>query len=93
MPVTPRDEQEVILNFDKETGQWHLYSDVPTLNRKWKDKVSPESITVEENGTISKIDGYLLEGCSVTVSKRKPLTEEQRKAASERLKRARESQN
>lgn len=86
MAVTPRSESEVILNYDRETEQWHLYSDVPSLNRKWQDKVLPESLTVEDNGTISKIDGYLLDNCSVSIRKQRELTDEQRKQLSDRAK-------
>lgn len=87
MAVTPKNEAEVILNYDKELDQWHLYSNVPTLNRKWKDKVAPEStITVEENGTVSLIDGYLLEGCSVSIRSPRKLTEEQKAELSARAK-------
>lgn len=87
MAVTPRHEAEVILNYDRELDQWHLYSDVPTLNRKWQDKVEPEStITVEENGTVSLIDGYLLEGCSVSIRSPRKLTAEQKAELSARAK-------
>lgn len=87
MPVTPRFEQEALICYDKELDQWHLYSDVPTLNRKWQDKVTPEStIAVEENGTVSLIDGYLLEGCSVSIRSPRKLTEEQKAELSARAK-------
>lgn len=92
MAVTPRTYQEVIISYDREFNQWHLYSDVPTLNRKWQERVSPESLTVEETGVISKIDGYLLDSSTVNIQKRRTMTEEQKLAAGERLRKARANQ-
>lgn len=83
MAVTPRHEQESIISYDPLTKQWHYYSDVPAHNRKWQHVIEPERITVEDNGTISLLEGTVTG--SVTISKKRQMTEEQRQAAVERL--------
>lgn len=85
MAVAPKEEQEIILNYDRELDCWYLYSNVPTFNRKWADKVSPEFITTEPSGIISLINGPLLEGSTVSVRKKHKLTAEQKEAAAKRL--------
>ena len=83
MAVTPRHEQESIISYDPVTKQWHYYSDVPAHNRKWQHVIEPERITVEDNGTISLLEGTVTG--SVSISKKRQMTEEQRQAAAERL--------
>lgn len=83
MAVTPRHEQESIISYDPVTKQWHYYSDVPAHNRKWQHVIEPERITVEDNGTISLLEGTVTG--SVSISKKRQMTEEQRQAAVERL--------
>lgn len=89
MAVTPRNEQEAILSYDSESREWHYYSDVPTLNRKWHDKIDPSRITVEDNGTISELEGTVVG--TVIISKKRVMTDGQRQEAAERLKQFRES--
>ena len=86
MKAVPRDEQEVILNYDRELDKWHLYSDVPKFNRKWKDKVQPECLHLDDKDNVVLIDGYLLDSSTVSIIKRREMTDEQRKKAAERLK-------
>lgn len=83
MAVTPRHEAETIISYDPVTKQWHYYSDVPAHNRKWQHVIEPERITVEDNGTISLLEGTVTG--SVSISKKRQMTEEQRQAAVERL--------
>lgn len=83
MAVTPRNEAETIISYDPVTKQWHYYSDVPAHNRKWQHVIEPERITVEDNGTISLLEGTVTG--SVSISKKRQMTEEQRQAAVERL--------
>lgn len=83
MAVTPRNEAETIISYDPVTKQWHYYSDVPAHNRKWQHVIDPERITVEDNGTISLLEGTVTG--SVSISKKRQMTEEQRQAAVERL--------
>ena len=83
LAVTPRNEAETILSYDPVTKQWHYYSDVPAHNRKWQHVIDPERITVEDNGTISLLEGTVTG--SVSISKKRQMTEEQRQAAVERL--------
>lgn len=83
MAVTPRNEAETIISYDPVTKQWHYYSDVPAHNRKWQHVIDPERITVEDNCTISLLEGTVTG--SVSISKKRQMTEEQRQAAVERL--------
>lgn len=83
MAVTPRNEAETIISYDPVTKQWHYYSDVPAHNRKWQHVIEPERITVEDNGTVSLLEGTVTG--SVTISKKRQMTAEQRQAAVERL--------
>lgn len=83
MAVTPRSEAETILNYDYELDQWHYYSDVPKHNRKWDKAVVPTRRVVEDNGTISLLEGTIDGG--VSVRKRQNFTDEQRQAAADRL--------
>lgn len=83
MAVTPRNEAETIISYDSVTKQWHYYSDVPAHNRKWQHVIDPERITVEGNGTISLLEGSVTG--SVSISKKRQMTEDQRQAAAERL--------
>lgn len=87
MAVTSRSEAETILNYDYELDQWHYYSDVPKHNRKWDNLVEPTRRVVEPNGLISLLEGAIIG--NVTISKKRKLTDEQRKTLSERLKRSR----
>lgn len=91
MAVTPRNEQEVILSYDSESKTWHYYSDVPTLNKKWQAVVEPEFITVEDNGTISRLEGTVIG--NVSISKKRTLSEEQKQAAAKRLAESRQSKS
>lgn len=83
MAVTSRSEAETILSYDYELDQWHYYSDVPKHNRKWDKVVVPTRRVVEDNGTISLLEGTI-DG-SVSVRKRRELTDEQRQAVADRL--------
>lgn len=84
MAVTPRTEAETILNYDYELDQWHYYSDVPKHNRKWDKAVVPTRRVVEDNGTISLLEG-IVDG-SVSVRKHTVMSEETRAKAAARLK-------
>lgn len=82
----PRDEQETIITFDNLQNKWHLYTDVPKHIRKWQSLIKDCKIT-EENGEIVAIEGSI-EG-TVSISKKRQLTPEQKASAAERLKKAR----
>lgn len=83
MAVTPRSEAETILSYDYELDQWHYYSDVPKHNRKWDKAVVSTRRVVEDNGTISLLEG-IVDG-NVSVRKRRELTDEQRQAVADRF--------
>lgn len=87
MAVTSRSEAETILSYDYELDQWHYYSDVPKHNRKWDKAVVPTRRVVEDNGTISLLEGTIDGG--VSVRKQRKLTNEQRQAAADRLRQSR----
>ena len=82
--TTPRSEQETILSYDWESGEWHYYSDVPKHNRKWADLVEKRTQFVEKDGTIEVLEGTI-QG-SLSIRKRTVMSEEARAKASARLK-------
>lgn len=79
------------MSYDSESKTWHYYGDVPTLNKKWQAAVEPESITVEDNGTISRLEGTVIG--NVSISKKRTLSEEQKQAAAKRLAESRQSKS
>ena len=82
--TTPRSEQETILSYDWESGDWHYYSDVPKHNRKWADLVGKRTQFVEKNGTIEILEGTI-QG-SLSIRKRTVMSEEARANLAARLK-------
>lgn len=92
MTVHPGNEQEAIISYDKELNEWHLYSDVPTLNRKWQSLVDADRIEVEPNGTISVLEGTITGNVSIRKKVKSTATPEQRLAASIRMKELRRHQ-
>lgn len=89
MAMTPRNEQETIISYDRELEEWHYYSDVPKHNRKWHDLVQNATMTIEDNGDISRMEGTI--SGNVVIMKRRTMTDAQRKEAAARLKQAREA--
>lgn len=89
MTTTPRNEQETIISYDRELEEWHYYSDVPKHNRKYRDLVQNATMTIEENGDITRMEGTI--SGNVLIMKRRTMTDAQRKEAATRLKRAREA--
>ena len=87
MAKVAREELETIILFDNLLKKWHISTDVPSHIRKYKDLLIDCKLT-EENGEITYIEGWL-EG-TVSVQKKRVLSEEQRLAAAERLKAARQ---
>ncbi|MCF6161961.1 hypothetical protein [Furfurilactobacillus milii] len=82
--TTPRNEQETILSYDRELDQWHYYSDVPKHNRKYRYLVQNVTMTVEENGDITRMEGTI--NGSVSIRKHTVMSEETRAKAAARLK-------
>lgn len=89
MAVTPGNEQETIISYDKELKQWHYYSDVPEHNHKWDKRVEPTRRVVEPSGRISVLEGTINGTVSVNAKRVSHMTPEQRQAASERMKQLR----
>ena len=82
--TTPRSEQETIISYDWESGEWHYYSDVPKHNRKWADLVGKRTQFVEKDGTIEILEGTI-QG-SLSIRKRTVMSEEARANLAARLK-------
>lgn len=82
MATTPREEQEVIISYDRELDEWHYYGDCPPLNRKWRQHVKADRETIEETGQISLLEGTI----TGNVILQKKISEEQRRAMAERMK-------
>lgn len=84
-------EQETAINYDNQTGKWSIYSTFGPHARKWEKALEPGARKeYTENGTLIMIDGYLRDGFYLTVTKRRKMSEEQRLAAAERLRKLRE---
>lgn len=93
--VPSREERETILIYEEEVDQWHIYTDVPKHARKYE-----KYIDVNKNhrkgysvngGQLAMIDGYVTGG-NVGINKKRniTMTEEQKEAARERMKKIRE---
>lgn len=89
MAYVPREEQEIIISLDRELNEWYYYSDVPTLNRKWRNHVQATRETVEENGQITLLEGTITG--NVIIKAKQKLTDEQKAVNAERLRIAREA--
>lgn len=85
MAYVPREEQEVIISYDRELDEWHYYGDVPHLNRKWRNQIEAER-EISEEGILRVLEGKILG--SVNINKRPKMTDVQKKANTERIKRA-----
>lgn len=92
MAYVPREEQELIISYDRELDEWWYYGDAPTLNRKWLNLVDPTRKMVEDNGIIAFLEGKILGTVSISSKRKNTMTDEQRKAASERMKKLRRAQ-
>lgn len=67
--TTPREEQEVILNYDREMETWYYYSDVPKYNHKWANLVQAERKEYNNTGQITLLEGTVTG--SVNINKRR----------------------
>lgn len=90
MPKVPRSEQETIITYDYSRNQWHLSTDVAKHIRKWIDLVINPKVTVE-GGEVIYLEGWL--NATVSVQKKRKLTEEQRLALSQRMRRLQAGQS
>ena len=88
--VPSREERETILTYEEETNQWHIYSDVPKHARKYE-----KYIDISKNhrkgysvngGQLAMIDGYVVGNVGI----RKKMSDKDRQAVSERMKKLRE---
>lgn len=88
--VPPQGEQETIITYDNETKEWHVFTDVPKHARKYEaliDETKPFRKGYSVNGgALSMLEGTLNE-CNVIISKKRKMTEEQKKALADRLRR------
>ncbi|MEL5938578.1 hypothetical protein WN865_03275 [Tetragenococcus halophilus] len=82
--TTPREEQEVILNYDVLEDEWHYYSDCPKYNRKWAPVIKETRKEYNDTGQITLLEGTV----SGSVSIRKALTQEQKERAAKNLQRS-----
>lgn len=87
MVYTSREEQEVIIRYDRELDEWRYYGDCPPLNRKWAPQVEADRKLTEENGNITLLEGKIIG--NVIIQKKRILSDEQKKENAERLKKAR----
>ncbi len=88
--VPTKEERETILNFEDETQNWHIYTDVQKHARKYEkfiDQSKPHRKGYSKNGgVLAMIEGYLND-INVIISKKRKLemTDEQREQARKRM--------
>lgn len=80
----PRSEQETVLIFNAETKRWTMHSTYPPHMRKWRDLIE-DVASVSEDGAEVSVEGEMVEGLSVSLRKKRVMSEEQRQLAGERL--------
>lgn len=86
----PRTEQETVLVFNAETKRWTMHSTYPPHMRKWGDLIE-DPASVSEDGAEVSVEGEMVEGLSVSLRKKRVMSEEQRQLAGERLAKLREA--
>lgn len=83
--TTPQEEQETIITYDRKLDEWNLYTDVPKHARKWQERIIPErEIYNKSTNQLIGIEGKI-KG-SVSINKFRVMSDEQKKKASERMK-------
>ncbi|TCI26654.1 hypothetical protein EVJ32_04585 [Exiguobacterium sp. SH5S4] len=87
----PKDEQETVIVYEAETGLWSFYSTHPPHIRKYKELLVDATMTEDQYG-INSIRGRI-EDANVRISKKRVMSEEQRAALAERMRKMREAQN
>lgn len=79
--TTPREEQEVILNYDALKDTWYFYSDCPKYNRRWEHAIEETRKEYNDAGQITLLEGAV----HGSVSIRKALSNEQKERAARNL--------
>lgn len=90
-----KSERETVLVFEEETGEWMVYSTIGKHIRKLSSLCDNLTVLESEDGRPTAIKGTLKEK-QVSMNKeraKRPMTEEQRQKAAERLAKARASNN
>lgn len=96
--VPSKEERETILNFEDETQNWHIYTDVPKHARKYEkflDETKSHRKGYSANGgKLAMIEGYITGG-NVNINKKfkSKMTDEQREQAKKRLEELRKKQD
>lgn len=88
--VAPQSEQETIITYERDTKEWHIFTDIPHHAKKYESLIDSSKYFrkgYNDKKAIVMLEGTLKE-CNVTISKKRKreMTDEQRKAASERMK-------
>ncbi|QVY62937.1 hypothetical protein [Cytobacillus gottheilii] len=85
-----REEQETTLVFEAATNAWKVYSTVPKHMRKLAELTELNVLETEADGTTPKAVSGVLSDKQVSMKKARVMTEEQRQAAADRLRKLRE---
>lgn len=80
----PKIEQETVLVYESETGEWSAYSTVPKHIRKLSELTDVTVLETEDNGEPKAVRGNLTDK-QVRLVKERVLTEEQREELRRRL--------
>ncbi|MBC2104004.1 hypothetical protein [Listeria booriae] len=76
-------DQETVISYQHDTGEWRLYTNVRKHMTKWGELVE-NAHTYEENGRVISMEGTLPD-IVVSMYKKREISEETRKAMGERL--------
>lgn len=85
-----REEQETTLVYETLTGEWKVYSTVPKHMRKLANLTELNVLETELDDTTPKAVSGVLTDKQVSMKKERVMSEEQRKAAADRLRKLRE---
>ncbi|GKT04445.1 hypothetical protein [Furfurilactobacillus entadae] len=86
----PRSEQETIITWDKNERKWYFYSDDPVHIKKWrKHIVNVRKEELYADGSPKSLDGEI--NGNVSVHGKRKMSDEQKTAFAERMKKANQS--
>lgn len=83
-----RGDQETVISYQHDTGEWRFYTNVQKHMTKW-DALVENPQTFSENGRVISMEGVLPD-VVVSMYKKRQISEETRKAMGERLQAAKE---
>lgn len=87
----PRAEQETILIYSPASKEWEFFSDYSPHIRKWRDAVDAEREEFYDDGSEKVLEGVI--NGSVSIRRKREMSDAQREALSERMKKLHATQD